>query len=94
MTPLQLLSAQKIISTRQFQSQFAAMVKRAAKDKNYYSVVRNGNSVGVFVPQQMWESLIEDMEALSSPRYLADIAEAREQIKRGEILDIDEVFDV
>ncbi len=87
-----LLRSQKIISTRQFQSQFAKMVKNAEEQGIYYNVVRQGETVGVFLPTLFWESLLEDMEALSSPNYLASIAEAREQYKRGEFVSFEEAF--
>lgn len=77
MNPIALLTGQKIISTRQFQSQFAAMANQAKKNHNYYNVVRNGKSVGVFMPIDQWEDLLEDLEALSSPNYLAKIKAAR-----------------
>jgi len=89
-----LLTAQKIISTRNFQSQFAKMVKNAEEQGIYYNVVKNGDSIGVFLPIHFWESLLEDMEALSSSNYLKDIAESREQIEKKELYTIDEVFDV
>ncbi len=94
MTPAQLLTAQKIISTKHFQSKFASMVKKAKENKEYYNVVRNSESIGVFLPIELWESLLEDLEALSSPKYLKAIAESREQAKREEFVDIDEAFDV
>lgn len=94
MTPAQLLSAQKIISTKNFQSKFASMVRKAEKSGTYYNVVRNSESIGVFLPIEIWESLIEDMEALNSPRYLREIAESRKQHKNGQTLSIDEAFDV
>jgi len=89
-----LLTAQKIISTRNFQSQFAKMVKNAEEQGIYYNVVKNGDSIGVFLPIHFWESLLEDMEALSSPNYLKSIKEARAQFDRGESYTLDEAFDV
>ena len=94
MTPAQLLAAQKIISTKNFQSKFASAVKEAEKNGNYYNVVRNSESIGVFLPKEIWESLLEDMEALSSPNYLRKIAKSREEHKKGYVVDIDEAFDV
>ena len=91
---LHLLTSQKIISTRNFQSQFAKMLKDAEKHGIFYNIVRNGESVGVFLPIHFWESLLEDMEALSSPRYLKSIREARAEFERGEHYSMDEVFDV
>jgi len=87
-----LLQAQKIISTRNFQSQFAKMVKNAEEQGIYYNVVKNGDSVGVFLPIHFWESLLEDMEALSSPNYLKSIEEARAQFARGEHVSFEEAF--
>jgi PHD/YefM family antitoxin component YafN of YafNO toxin-antitoxin module len=94
MTPAQLLTAQKIISTKRFQSQFAAVTKEAEKNGDYYNIVRNSESIGVFIPKRLWESFLEDIEAANSPRYLKEIAESRKQIARGEVYDIDEAFDV
>lgn len=89
---LHLLTAQKIISTRNFQSQFAKMLKNAEHHGIYYNVVKNGESVGVFLPIHFWESLLEDMEGLSSPRYLKSIREARAEFERGESVSFEEAF--
>lgn len=94
MTPAQLLTAQEIISTKHFQSKFASVTREAIKNGKFYNIVRNSKSIGVFLPKRMWESLLEDMEALSSPNYLKKIARSREQVKRGEFYTIDEAFDV
>ena len=87
-----LLTSQKIISTRNFQSQFAKMVKNAEEQGIYYNVVKNGESIGVFLPIHFWESLLEDMEGLSSPRYLKSIREARAEFERGESVSFEEAF--
>ncbi len=94
MTPAQLLTSQKIISTKHFQSQFASMVKKAKEDGKYYNVVRNSESIGVFLPIEMWESLLEDIEASASPNFKRKIAQARKETERGETYSIDEAFDV
>jgi len=91
---LHLLTSQKIISTRNFQSQFAKMLKNAEDHGFYYNIVRNGESIGVFLPIHFWESLLEDMEALASPRFLKSIEESRAQFARGEHYSMDEAFDV
>ena len=92
MSPAQLLRTQKIISTREFQSKFAAMLKKAKEYGCYYNVVSHSTPVGIFMPTDMWENLLEDFEALQSPSYLASIKEAREQVRRGESVDIKEAF--
>lgn len=87
-----LITSQKIISTRQFQSQFAKMLKHAEEQGIYYNVVKNGQTVGVFLPTCFWESLLEDMEAIASPGYLKSIEKSREQSKKGEVYSFGEVF--
>lgn len=77
MNPVTLLTRQQIISTRHFQSKFAKIVKEAEKKDNYYNVVKNGESLGIFMPRRAWESFLEDLEALSSKSYLKKIKEAR-----------------
>lgn len=94
MTTTKLLTAQKIISTKHFQSQFASVVKEAKKKGNYYNVVRNSESVGVFLPTEIWEALLEDIEAMSSKNYLANISESRKQIEKDELYDLDDAFEV
>jgi PHD/YefM family antitoxin component YafN of YafNO toxin-antitoxin module len=92
MNSLHLLNSQKIISTRNFQSQFARMLKNAEDQGIFYNIVRNGESVGVFVPIDFWENLLEDMEALTSPSYIKSIAESRAQYERGEYVSFEEAF--
>ena len=41
--------------------------------------MKGDKPLGVLVPNEMWEDFVEDMEALSSPRYLAGIAKARRE---------------
>lgn len=78
MNPINLLTRQQIISTRHFQSKFANIVKEAEKKGNYYNVVKNGESLGIFMPISAWESFLEDLEALISKNYLKKIKKARE----------------
>ncbi len=92
MTPMQLLTSQKTISTREFQSHFADAVKTARESGNYYNVVRNGESMGIFLPTELWDSLMEDFEALTSPKYLKAIEESYEDIKAGRLVSMEEAF--
>lgn len=92
MLPLKLLTAQTIVSTKNFQSQFATMVKDAQEKQKYYSITRSGESVGVFLPQKLWEDLLEDLEALHSPHFSAKIKQSRKQAKAGKTLSLEEAF--
>ena len=40
---------------------------------SFYRVMKNDKPLGVLVPNEMWDDFVEDMEAMSSPRYLASI---------------------
>jgi PHD/YefM family antitoxin component YafN of YafNO toxin-antitoxin module len=39
--------------------------------------MRNQEPLGVLIPNSIWESLIEDIEALSSSNYIKAISESR-----------------
>ena len=44
--------------------------------------------------KQIVEDLIEDMLALSSDEYLRSIEEARADYEKGNVRDLEEIFDV
>jgi hypothetical protein len=44
--------------------------------------------------KEAMEDLIEDILALSSPRYLRSIEEARRDYKEGKVKSLEELFDV
>ena len=54
---------------------------KAARSGTFYRVLKNDKPLGVLIPNRMWEDLLEDLEALSSPRYLKAIAKARRETK-------------
>lgn len=93
MSTIKLLTAQKIISTKHFQTKFASVVKEAKKSGKYYNVVRNSESIGVFLPIEIWESILEDIEALQSPSYLNKIKKSRQESKSN-LKSLDEAFDL
>ena len=43
--------------------------------------MRNKSPLGVLIPNNLWDSLVEDLEALSSQNYLKTIAQARRSKK-------------
>ena len=58
----------------------AGITKLFAKAKGrgkFVRVMRNQEPLGVLIPNNIWESLLEDLEALSSPNYLRSVAESR-----------------
>ena len=57
------------------------MFEKAKNNSAFYRVMRNNKPLGVIIPNNMWESITEDLEALSSPNYRARIAKARKDKK-------------
>ena len=58
------------------------------KSKDYLLVTKKGTPSAALVNLDFFEDLL----ALSSPKYLKSIKEARKQIKKGEYFSHDEVF--
>lgn len=73
--PQQIITKEKIISPTNFIHNFDALTKA----DDFYRIVNKGRSLGVFLPEKTWEGLMEDLEALTSPGYLASIREARQE---------------
>lgn len=82
----QLISDEKFTNVQRAQAGLTRLFKKAAKTKSFYRVLKNDQPLGVLLPNSMWEGLIEDLEALSSPFYLRRIAQARQE-KGGLTLD-------
>lgn len=86
----QLINDEKFTNIQRAQAGLTKLFNNAANTSSFYRVLKNDKSLGVLVPEKMWASLIEDLEALSSSSYLAKIAKARaskknytfEQIKK------------
>jgi len=64
-------------SVQEAQAGITKLFARAKDKGKFVRVMRNQEPLGVLIPNNIWESLIEDMEALSSPSYLKAIASSR-----------------
>lgn len=76
---IQLILDEKFTNVQRAQAGLTKLFQQAAKSDSFYRVLRNDEPLGVLVPNPMWESLIEDFEAISSPNYLNRIAKARKE---------------
>lgn len=56
-----------------------------------FSIRGNGRTHTYTLAKRHYEDLIEDMEALSSPRYLASIRQAYADIDAGRVYSLEEV---
>jgi len=73
----QLLADEDFTSVQKVQAGVTKILKNAEKDGKFVRILRNNQPVGVLLPNTIWESFLEDLEAMSSPNYLRRIAKSR-----------------
>lgn len=73
----QLITDEQFTNIQRAQAGLTRLFNKARKKGSFYRVLKNDKPLGVLIPQKMWEGLVEDLEALSSPSYLQRIADAR-----------------
>lgn len=74
---VQLIANEDFTSIQKAQAGLTKVFKKAEKEGKFVRVMRNNEPVGVLVPNRVWESFLEDLEALSSPTYIKRIAQSR-----------------
>jgi len=82
----QLIHDEKFTNIQKAQAGLTRLFRSAAKTGSFYRVLKNDKALGVLIPNKMWEDFVEDLEAISSPGYLARIAQARKE-KGGKTLE-------
>lgn len=78
----QLINDEKFTNIQRAQAGLTKLFQQASKSSSFYRVLKNDQPLGVLVPEKMWSSLLEDLEALSSLAYRRQIAAARKSKKR------------
>jgi PHD/YefM family antitoxin component YafN of YafNO toxin-antitoxin module len=73
----QILSDEKFTNIQRAQAGLTKLFEKAGQTLSFYRVMKNDEPVGVLVPTNVWDSIIEDIEALTSSAYRARIAKAR-----------------
>lgn len=73
----QLITDERFANIQKAQAGLTKLFANAEKGGNFYTVLRNDQPLGVLIPKGMWGSLVEDLEALSSPNFRKKIARAR-----------------
>lgn len=79
------LAKENVVSIRELQKNPSQALKNVTR------ILRNGKTFGFFFSQEEFKDLLEDLQALSSPRYLKDIVKADEQIKQGQTTSFDDL---
>lgn len=75
----QLIADEKFTNIQRAQAGLTRLFEEAGRTMSFFRVMKNDRPLGVLIPNEMWEDFIEDLEAMSSPRYLARIAKARKE---------------
>lgn len=73
----QLITNEDFTSVQKVQAGVTRILKKAERDGKFVRVMRNNEPVGVLVPNRVWESFLEDLEAMSSQNYIKRIAKSR-----------------
>lgn len=73
----QIILDEKFTSIQEAQAGLYKLLEGAQKTGRFYRVLKNNKPVGVLLPNKTWESLLEDLEALSSKKYIESIRRAR-----------------
>lgn len=88
----QLIAMEDFASVQEAQAGITKLFTKAKNKGKFVRVMRNQEPLGVLIPNNIWESLIEDLEALSSPNYLKSIEEARKDEKTYSSDDVDKIL--
>lgn len=78
----QLITQQGFASVQEAQAGISRLFNKAKTAGRFFTVLRNQQPLGVLIPQEMWEEIIEDFEALSSQKYLSQIKKSRKDTSR------------
>jgi len=73
----QILSDEKFTNIQRAQAGLTRLFEKAEHTLSFYRVMKNDQPVGVLVPTNVWEGIVEDIEALSSATFRNRIASAR-----------------
>ena len=77
----QLIKKERFTSIQSAQAGLTNILMQAQKGGNFYRVLRNNEPLGVLIPNNVWENLLEDIEGINSPNYINSIQEARKSSK-------------
>jgi len=84
----QLINDEKFTNIQKAQAGLTRLFLEAEKTGSFYRVLKNDQSLGVLLPNRLWQSLVEDLEALSSPNFRKKIAKARKEKKTIKVSEV------
>ena len=78
----------KIINSTKLRKNIASVLDAISEDNSICIISRNGQQKHAIIDLDY----LEDLLAISNPRYLQEIAEARQQAKAGQVFALEDVF--
>ena len=84
----QLINDEKFTNIQRAQAGLTRLFLEAKKTSSFYRVMKNDQPLGVLLPDDLWQSLTEDLEAMSPPNYRIRIAKARKEKKSYTISEV------
>lgn len=75
----QLITDERFVNIQKAQAGLTKLLLSAQKSETFYRVLKNDQPLGVLIPESLWQSFTEDLEALSSPNYRQRIVKARKE---------------
>ncbi len=84
----QLINDERFTNIQRAQAGLTRLFLEAKKTGSFYRVMKNDQPLGVLLPDDLWQSLTEDLEALSSPNYRSRISKARKEKKSYTIFEV------
>ena len=85
---MQLISREEFASVQQVQAGVSRLLQKAAKERKFLRVMRNQEPLGVLIPNEVWNELLEDFEAANSANYQQMVVRARKSKKKYSAVEI------
>lgn len=84
--------SQPFVGMDELRKNLAKVLDGLHGDAHQVTITRQGKPAAVMVDVETYLEFQEAIREFSDPIYLADLLEARQEIRRGEAVDADEVF--
>lgn len=80
------------VTSEYAKNNFNEVIERAAKEPGGVVIVRENQNF-ILISQEELDAWVETAKLLEDPDLLTDIATAREEYQKGDVLNIDQVFE-
>lgn len=89
-----LFQREEFASVQEIQAGISKLLKTAEARGSFIRVLKSSKPIGVIMPNSTFESLTEDLLALSSPSYRMNIQKARTERKKYSSREIKKILEI